>query len=107
MKLNTKNIELRLQVNTAHQKVEHEVNVNRSLRVEKKNVEQRLTESTAEIQKLKEEKIRLKEEAKQSELEKKELKKKVSELESGSTLNQKIIDTVMKKFFSSEVWINA
>ena len=69
-------------------------------------MEQRLTESTAENQKLKEEIAKIKEEAKQSELEKKELKEKASQLESGSILNQKIIDAVMQKFFSSEAWIN-
>ena len=64
MRLNMKNIEIGLQVNTVNQKLKHEVNINRSLRVERKSVEQRLTESTAENQKLKEEIAKLKEEAK-------------------------------------------
>ena len=71
--------------------MEHEVNVNMSLREDKKNLELRLTESTAEVQKLKEMTMKAEEEAKkkleQSELEKNELKEKMSQQESGSVLN--------------------
>ena len=43
----------------------------------------------------------------QGELEKKELKEKISQLESSSVLNQKIIDAVMQKFFSWSAWRDA
>ena len=64
MKLNKKAIELGLQVNTAHQKVEHEVHINMLLREDKKNLELRLTEFTAEVQKLKEMTMKAEEKAK-------------------------------------------
>ena len=70
-----------------------------------------LKESTVEVQKLKEEVSKVEEEAKkkleESELEKEKLKEKISQFESGSSVNQKIIDAVMQKFFSSDVWRDA
>ena len=35
------------------------------------------------------------------------MKEKIVQLESGSTLNQNIMDAVMQKFFSSEAWKDA
>ena len=90
MKLNAKTTELALKVNTAHQKVEHEVAINMSIHADKKKVEQKLSESIAEVEKLKDENSKLEEEMKQSKMKNKELEKKLSEFESGSTFNQNI-----------------
>ena len=99
MKLNAKTIQLGLKVNTTNQKLEHEVNINTSLREEKRNLELKLNEFAPEVQKLKELTSKAEEEAKkkleESKLEKKKLKEKISQLKSGSALNQKIIDAVM------------
>ena len=64
MKLNAKTTELALKVNIAHQKVEHEVAVNHSIHADKKKVEQKLSESMVEVEKLKEENSKLKDEMK-------------------------------------------
>ena len=111
LKLNKKVIELGLQVNTANQKAEHEANKLRSLQSEKEKVDLKLNEAIAEVQVMKERTSKAEEEAKkkleETELENKALKEKILQLESGSTLNQCIIDTVMQKFFSSEAWKDA
>ena len=79
--------------------MEHEININTSLREENRNLELKLNESAAEVQKLKELTSKAEEETKkklkESELEKNKLKEKISQLESSSSLNQKIIDVVM------------
>ena len=93
-------------MNIANQKLEYEDNINTSLREDKRKLELMLKESAAEVQKLKEEVTKAEDEAKkkieESELEKKRLKEKISQIESGSSLNQNIIDTVMQKFFNSD-----
>ena len=74
-------------------------------------MELKLNESAAEVQKLKELTSKVEEETKkkleESELEKEKFKKKISQLESGSSVNQKIINAVMQKFFSSDAWRDA
>ena len=45
--------------------------------------------------------------AKDDELKIKELEEKVAQYESGSTVNQNIIDAVMSQFFSSDEWLRA
>ena len=64
IKFNAKTNELALQLNNAHQKVEHEVAVNMSIRADKRKVEEKLTEASVENQELQEENAKLKEEAK-------------------------------------------
>ena len=56
---------------------------------------------------MKERTSKAEEEAKKTELENKAPKEKILQLESGSTLNQSIIDAVIQKFFSSEAWRDA
>ena len=99
LKLNRRVMELRLQVNIANQKAEHEASKFRSLQSEKEKVDLKLNKVTAEVQNIKELTSKVEEEAKkkleEAELENKTLKEKVLQLESGSTLNQNIIDAVM------------
>ena len=70
-----------------------------------------MNEAAVEVQIIKEQSLKVEEEAKkkleEAELENKTLKEKVMQLEFGSTLNQNIIDAVMQKFFSSEAWRDA
>ena len=56
---------------------------------------------------MEEEVARLKEEVKKSEGGKRYFEKKVSRLEFDQSINQKMIDAVMKGFFNSEAWRNA
>ena len=82
IKLHKKTTELGLQVNIANQKLEHENNINTSLREDKRRLELMLKEFAAKVQKLREEVSRAEGEAKkkleESELEKEKLKEKIS-----------------------------
>ena len=104
-------MELGLQVNTANQKAEYEANKLRSLQSEKEKVDLKLNEAIAEVQVMKERTSKAEEEAKkkgeETELENKALKEKILQLDSSSTLNQSMIDAVMKKFFNLEAWRDA
>ena len=107
IKLNKRVVELGLQVNIANQKADHEACKFKSLLAEKEKSDQRLIEVAAEVRVSKEQTLKAQDEARKNELENKALKEKIAQLESGSTLNQNIIDAVMQKFFSSEAWKDA
>ena len=96
-----------MQVNIANQKADHEACKFKSLLAEKEKSDQRLIEVAAEVRVSKEQTLKAQDEARKNELENKALKEKIAQLESGSTLNQNIIDAVMQKFFSSEAWKDA
>ena len=107
VRLNKRVMELGLQVNTANQRAEHEANKFKSLQAEKEKMDQKLIEVAAEVKASKEQTVKAQEEARKTELENKALKEKIAQLESGSTLNQNIMDAVMQKFVSSETWKDA
>ena len=65
-------------------------------------MDQRLTESMSQNQKLEEEIARLKEVVKKTEGGKRYFEEKASQFESGKSLNQNIIDVAMNSFFNSE-----
>ena len=88
-------------------KLDHEVEVNRALHTKKEGLDQKLSKSTAQNQKLMEEVARLKEDVKRYEGRKRYFEEKVSRLEFGQIINQKMINAVMKGFFNSEAWRNA
>ena len=102
IRLNTKNIELGLQVNTSHQQLEHKVNLNISLRAEKESMDRKFTEAMAQIQRLEGENAKLREEVKKNEGGKKFFENKASQFEAGKIINQNIIDVVMQSFFTFE-----
>ena len=87
IRLNTKNIELGLQVNTTQQHLEHEVNINRSLRAEKESIDRKFTEAMTQIQRLEGENAKLREEVKKSEGGKKYFENKASQFEAGKIVN--------------------
>ena len=61
----------------------------------------------AQNQKLQEEVVRLNEEMKKDDGSKQYFLEKISWLESGQSINQQMIDSVMKGFFAFEAWRNA
>ena len=78
MRLHNQNVELGLAVNTKSQKLDHEVEINKPLRVEKEGFEHKISKSTAKNQKLMEEVARLKEEIKKFEGGKRYFQEKIS-----------------------------
>ena len=100
IKLNKRVMELGLQVNIADQKADHEADKFKSLQAEKEKSDQRLIEVATEVKASKEQTLKAQDEARKNELENKALKEKIAQLESGSTLNQNIIDAIMQKFLA-------
>ena len=121
VKLNSQKNLLEMKADSLQQKLNQETSKLRNMQTEKENIECRFNDASNEAQTLREDvgslrsKVKsrkaneeeLKAKAKEAELEIKGLKEKVAQLESGSSVNQNIIDTVMSQFFSSDEWLDA
>ena len=107
MRLHNQNVKLSIVANMNMQKLNHEVDINRALQVEKEGVEHKLLESIAQNQKFQEEVAKLKEEVKKAKGRKQYFKEKILRFESRQHINQNMIDAVIKGFFASKAWRNA